>query len=339
MRIPSRDVPQADVLTDVVKVVEGVSQGERTFQGLSRYINKVERQGRYYRRAAEILGFVENRANDSTLTTLGRQFISSRPDERRRILAQAVLTSRMMQRVIPLLESKGQAGVSRREIEQFIHTVTADTGPTMIPRRAWSVLSWLLEIGMVVERGSRYVLTGLPEGVEIVDYTDDDEPLFPRKYDLSEYKELSENIRARGKDIAMLVDEAKRDRATSSHRMLTNMMARKIREAGAVPKRNRMIDLSARVRDRVYLFEMKSTTEDNALEQIRRGVSQLYEYRYIHQIDDPALVLVLENPLPKDHTWLIDYLLADRHIFPVWDGDRKTFRCPDRVKADLRFIF
>lgn len=339
MRIPSRDVPQADVLTDVVKVVEGVSQGERTFQELSRYINKVERQGRYYRRAAEILGFVENRANDSSLTPLGRQFVSSGPDDRKKILARTVLASRMMQRVIPLLESKGQDGVSRREIEQFIHTVTEDTGPTMIPRRAWSVLSWLLEIEMIVERNDRYVLTGLPEGVEILDYADDDEPLFPRKYDLSEYKELSENILARGKDIAVLVDEAKRDRATTSHRMLTNMMARKIREAGAVPKRNRMIDLSARVRDRVYLFEMKSTTECNALEQIRRGVSQLYEYRYIHQIDDAALVLVLENPIPKGLTWLIDYLLADRHIFPVWDGDRKTFYCPDGVKSDLRFIF
>jgi len=51
------------------------------------------------------------------------------------------------------------------------------------------------------------------------------------------------------------------------------------------------------------------------------------------------LVLVLENPLPKDLTWLIDYLLADRQILPVWDGDRKTFHCPDGVKADLRFIF
>src|SRR3989338_886118 len=142
----------------------------------------------------------------------------------------------MMQRVIPLLARKGQTGGSRKEIEQFIHTVTEDTGPTMIPRRAWSVLSWLLEIEMIVEKNGRYVLTGLPEGVEIIDYTDDDEPLFPRRYDLSEYKELSENIRARGRDIAVLVDEAKRDRATSSHRMLTNMMAKKIREAGAVPK-------------------------------------------------------------------------------------------------------
>lgn len=339
MRIPSRDVPQADVLTDVVRVVEGVSQGERTFQGLSRYIDKVERQGRYYRRAAEILGFVTNRANVSTLTTLGKHFISSGPDERKKVLARAVLASRMIQRVIPLLESKGQEGVSRKEIEQFIHTVTGDTGPTMIPRRASSILSWLLEIGMIGERDGRYVLKELPQGVEIIDYSDDDEPLFPRKYDLSEYAELRENIRARSKAIAVLVDEAKRDRATASHRMLTNMMARKIREAGAVPKRNRLIDLSARLYGRVYLFEMKSTTEVNTLEQIRRGVSQLYEYRYIHQIGDAKLVLVIENPLPGNVMWLIKYLIDDRDIFLVWDGDRRTFKCPSPSRSELRFIF
>ena len=57
MKIPSEDVPQADKLEDVVKIIEGVGQGKRTFQDLSQYIDKVERQGRYYRRAAEILGF------------------------------------------------------------------------------------------------------------------------------------------------------------------------------------------------------------------------------------------------------------------------------------------
>jgi hypothetical protein len=53
MKIPSSKIPQADMLEDVLSVASAVNQGARTFQDIATYIHKVERQGRYYRLAAE----------------------------------------------------------------------------------------------------------------------------------------------------------------------------------------------------------------------------------------------------------------------------------------------
>lgn len=57
---------------------------------------------------------------------------------------------------------------------------------------------------------------------------------------------------------------------------------------------------------------MKSTTDSNVKSQIRRGISQLYEYRYIENKPDASLVLVIENPLQADNNWLQDYMETDR---------------------------
>lgn len=99
-------------------------------------------------------------------------------------------------------------------------------------------------------------------------------------------------------DALAVVDDAARERANESHQMLTDLVAAKIRKAGAIPKRNRFVDLSALLRDDLYLFEMKSTTGGNVHSQIRRAVSQLYEYRYLQQVPTAKLVVVIENPPP-----------------------------------------
>lgn len=63
-----------------------------------------------------------------------------------------------------------------------------------------------------------------------------------------------------------------------------------------------------------YIFEVKSGGV-NVHEQVRKGVSQLYEYRYRYreEIKDPHLCMVVPQcELP--HKWLPDYLCADRKI-------------------------
>ncbi len=76
MQIPSKDIPQADVLGDVIRAAEAVSSDFTTYQGIANYIDKVERQGRYYRRAAEIIGLISTHQNHSVLTNFGNQFIN-----------------------------------------------------------------------------------------------------------------------------------------------------------------------------------------------------------------------------------------------------------------------
>ena len=80
MRVPSDEIPQADNLLDVVRTVIAVSQGARTFQQIATSIGKVERQGRYYRKAAEIVGMIATpNRNQSILTQLGQSFVQNNP--------------------------------------------------------------------------------------------------------------------------------------------------------------------------------------------------------------------------------------------------------------------
>jgi hypothetical protein len=338
MRIPSVDIPQADVLDDVVRTVEAVGQGAQTFQQIARMIGKVDRQGRYYRRAAEILGFISNEQNHSGLTARGRAFLDQ-PEERNRLLAESVLKSRLIQRVLPFLESAGHRGVSRAQMERFIEEVTEPVGESMIPRRVATVLSWLDRVRMVREHNDRFALRGgLPNGVDIVEYEAPDEPLFPKKYDLNEYKSVEGKVREARGYINVLVDDATRERAEGAHRMLTDLVADKIRRAGSIPKNNRYVDLSAAIREDLYLFEMKSTTDDNVHSQIRRGISQLFEYRYLQHVPDAKLVIVIENPPPREKQWIVDYVVNDRKLLIAWDGDGRTLKFPPENGADLGFL-
>lgn len=62
----------------------------------------------------------------------------------------------------------------------------------MIARRVSTVLGWMAAVGLVEERGDRFIGQRLPQGVELVDYGAPDEPLFPRGYDRSEYQNAPE---------------------------------------------------------------------------------------------------------------------------------------------------
>ncbi len=188
MKIPSADIPQADILDEVVNTILAVSKGARSYEDIARDIHKVERQGRYYRRAGEILGFLHNehRHNRVSLTDTGQSFINN-PKQREQLLANAVLNSRVFQRIIPFLEAAGNDGASREDLERFIVDVTEPVGKTMVSRRLSTITNWMKRIAMLHEDGSRYTLSRkLPQGVGIVHYEAVDDPLSPTKYDLAE---------------------------------------------------------------------------------------------------------------------------------------------------------
>jgi C-terminal AAA-associated domain len=340
-RIPSREIPQADTLDSVLRTVDAVAGGATTYQAIGADLGLDERQGRYYRLAAELLGFVRNvpRRNRAVLTPAGRQFVTAQPDARKRMAAEAVLRARLIQRVISFLESKGGRGASRGEIDQFVRAVTGPTTRGMIHRRVSTVVSWLNSIGVLREKEDRFLIRGrLPTDLPVVEYDALDEPLSPPRDDLQIYEEVARRARDARSYLPVLVDEVARERANDAHRMLTTLVARRIREAGAVPKRNKYVDLSTVWHERPYLFEMKSTRQENAHDQIRRAISQLYEYRYLQDVPSAKLVVVVENPLPEQKRWLVDYLVRDRELLIAWDGDRRTLAYPAELNRDLRFL-
>jgi hypothetical protein len=338
MRIPSEDIPQADVLNEVVRTVEAVAGGARSFDDIADAIGKVDRQGRYYRRAAEILGFIHNQHNHSALTARGRDFIAH-PAQRRELLADAVLGMRLMQRALPFFEANRKNGVRRQALTNFIAEVTEPVGQSMIPRRVSTVVSWLESIGVIHERESRYFLRGhLPQGVKLLEYKDVDEPLLPKKYDLDEYNGVAGSVRKAKGMLTVMIDDAAKERAERAHQELLDLVATKIRAAGAIPRNNPIVDLAATVRDEDFLFEMKSTTEGNVHSQVRKAISQLYEYRYLQNQPSAKLVVVIENPPPAEKEWLLDYVVKDRGLLIAWDGDAERLHCPTEIGRVLNFL-
>lgn len=339
MKIPSKDVIQADSLDREISAILSVSSGAQTDKDIAKAIgNLSDRQGRYYRLAGENLGFLRRSgANASELAPLGKNFVQASIGARRDLLVQAVLANPLFQRLLPFLEAKGTTGASRKELRDFLDSVAVLGTESMVKRRVSSYASWLVELGLAKKSGNNLVVGQLPAAAPLVRYESDDEPIFPNRYDLKEYQEQARRVASKQEAVAYYVDHAKRERATTSHETLVNLMAERLRQRGAIPKANRYVDLSARWEGDDYLFEMKSTTEDNPHSQIRRGLSQLYEYRYIQNVEKAKLVLVIENPLPKQNQWMEDYLLNDRGVLLVWDGNGK-FNCAPNVRKKLEFL-
>lgn len=338
MKIPTDQVPQADNIQAIETSLQAVSEGAKTYQDIADVLGYTKRQGRYYRLACEILGFTYKLGvNQSAITPFGKQYLEANAKDRKEIFGQAILNSNLFQRVIPLFESAQAKGVSRNDLKQFISDVT-ETTPGMVGRRTNSVTSWLEHADIIRSMNGIYVLNRLPESVQVINYNDPTEPLLPTQFALTEYNTIARRVNAFQNTITFELDRAKKDRANDAHSRLTNLLAHKIRKKGGIPKSNVLIDLATQINDGKFIFEIKSTTEKNMRNQIRRGISQLYEYRYLQNIPEASLVLVLENPLTDNLIWYQDYLIEDRGIYFTWDGDN-NFYCPKAIQNNLSFLF
>ncbi len=75
---------------------------------------------------------------------------------------------------------------------------------------------------------------------------------------------------------------------------------------------------------------MKSGGE-SLLDQIRKGLSQLYEYRYRYKsvINDKHISLCLVLPeSPDSIPWIIEYLCIDREINICWFNENDDLLWP-----------
>jgi hypothetical protein len=115
------------------------------------------------------------------------------------------------------------------------------------------------------------------------------------------------------------------ERANQSHFEIEKALADKIKALDCEPKSNDHIDMFFMTIGGSVVAEVKSCNQGNIHSQIRRGVSQLLEYRYVYRDDliEPIhLLLVLEVEPRSDKRWLIDYLQSIG-ITVAW-GDTKS---------------
>jgi len=125
-----------------------------------------------------------------------------------------------------------------------------------------------------------------------------------------------------------VIDLVARERASNAHWMLEKLMRDAAVASGYDPKQHDQIDMYFTTPRGSVLAEMKSCVRTNLHSQIRRGVSQLFEYRFLFGDlignSDLTLVLVVELPPARNQSWLVNYLKS-LGIVLVWkdpDADR-----------------
>jgi hypothetical protein len=141
------------------------------------------------------------------------------------------------------------------------------------------------------------------------------------------FKQRSEKISAskplnkKSQFIDPEITRIKRQRSNLSHKLTLQLLDEYLRNLGAIPFENEHIDLYAQIpSDGKFLFEVKSLSNENLLSQTRKGLSQLYEYRFRYKQeigDDVTLCLVFPRE-PNDIDWLQEYLCVDRKIAVLW---------------------
>jgi hypothetical protein len=110
------------------------------------------------------------------------------------------------------------------------------------------------------------------------------------------------------------------ERANSEHLKTQDLLEYALETKGYNVEHSRFVDVYARLKSGPAIFEVKSITTGNERSQCRHALSQLYEYRYLHQVPDASLWLVFSQAPTND--WIVSYLVEDRGINVLWrDGD------------------
>lgn len=134
------------------------------------------------------------------------------------------------------------------------------------------------------------------------------------------------------------VTKIKRQRSNLSHKIITQKVDEYLRNLGATLYENEHIDLFAKIpNDGSYLFEIKSVSTTNLLSQTRKGLSQLYEYRYryLNEVGEDVILCLVFPKEPNEIGWLIDYLCLDRKIAICWFDD-DSLKFPDHCAEQLQ---
>jgi len=343
MKYPTHLFPQSDTVSDFNKLVEAISKNHRTDYEIEHYMGKDSegRQGRYYRKAVETLGLIVTDRNYSDLTPLGKDYLRASTDKKLRIMAKGVLDNPVFKEILRFLNSKGGRGATKDELENFVVSIYGGAKSTA-RRRTTTIINLITYLDLARRIGDRIIATKIPFGALIEETFDPIEPILPTKTDLKMLLPQEQKKRDRlnqPKIVKYYVNEIKKEKADVIHHDLVALMAKKIVENGLTPKCNGFVDLCTKDGDTQYLFEMKSVRSKNMIAQVRKGISQLYEYRYRMDMKDPFLCLVLSRePSGKKFGWLIDYLVEDRKIHVCW-RKKDRFECsPASTSAIGRFM-
>jgi hypothetical protein len=151
-------VPQADDLDKVAEFPFRVLQGVSTTHEWARLKGIADRQGQYYREAAEALGLISMEGRKLTLNAEGRRFVEMPPQQRGDLLALRILRNPVMNEVFHAALARKADGLGDSDVADIIRRLSHLGGSTPL-RRAQTVrayFAWLSKTtGTVVVEGRR----------------------------------------------------------------------------------------------------------------------------------------------------------------------------------------
>lgn len=106
-------------------------------------------------------------------------------------------------------------------------------------------------------------------------------------------------------------------RANAGHREILATLTSYLAPHGHEIEEGKYVDAFCHLRTGPAIFEIKSVSSDNELSQCRKALSQLYEYRFRHGLEEASLWLVLSKE-PEAEPWLVEYLREDRGVRLLW---------------------
>ena len=144
MKISSLDVPQADTLDLVVKLLAVLWNDEsQNKEKIAKELGIVRRQVDYYEHAARILGLAVIGGGTVQFTDAGKALMeATRVQDRRRLLKEAVLNTPIIR---SLLRDRRPEELSQAVVSQFLREKSTSSGAT-IPRRAQTIRTWIRDV-------------------------------------------------------------------------------------------------------------------------------------------------------------------------------------------------
>ena len=330
--VNTEDFPQADRLTNVGQVAVAISQGKSSDTEIESFIgmNSEGRQGRYYRKAAEILGLVATHENSSSLTPLGLEFVDlNTATERSDYLAKCIVETPVFQGALNYINTNSP---TQTELNGWFASYYPGALATAIRRRT-TFQNYLLEAGLVGQIGDKFHILKFAGGLKL---------LTTSNYQEEKVKYIQGNLPSQPKATVKSkstydFDALKLERAKLLHWKLVDGKAKALIRAGIEPATLGPIDLFAKKEAELVFYEMKSiaSSGENFQSQIRKAISQLYEYRYLAKEPSARLCIVTSSEIPKDLSWMKAYLPADRLVAYEWTSDFDKFQADESSRKIL----
>lgn len=139
------EFPQADMLVKVEETVAAVAEGRSSDSEIEEAIrlDSAARQGRYYRKAAELLGFIQTYANHSVVAELGWELLQLETrEERDAFLLEQIKKQRLFEHLFQYIERDRPTAVEFRDYIVKIYPGARETGF----RRAATIRAWLRDV-------------------------------------------------------------------------------------------------------------------------------------------------------------------------------------------------